>query len=80
MKGFKPEYLYGSNDIRPMYDLITTSGDGSININTVSRDVLEMMGTGSDVIDAIFKQRTKEIGGARQIPVNLAPAFTDRIL
>ena len=59
VKGFKPEYLYGSNDIRPMYDLITTSGDGSININTVSRDVLEMMGTGSDVIDAIFKQRTK---------------------
>ncbi|MBI5204459.1 MAG: general secretion pathway protein GspK [Nitrospirae bacterium] len=75
VKGFKPEYLYGSKDIRPMYDLITTSGDGSININTVSRDVLEMMGTGSDVIDAIFKQRTKEIGGARQIPVNLAPGL-----
>ena len=75
VKGFKPEYLYGSKDIRPMYDLITTSGDGSININTVSKEVLDMMGTGSDAIDAIFKQRTKEIGGARQIPANLAPGL-----
>ncbi|MDO9289300.1 MAG: type II secretion system protein GspK, partial [Thermodesulfovibrionales bacterium] len=75
VKGFKPEYLYGSKDIRPMYDLITTSGDGSININAVSREVLEMTGTGSDVIDAIFKQRTKEFGGARQIPANLAPGL-----
>ncbi|MEK7332826.1 MAG: hypothetical protein AAB017_05560 [Nitrospirota bacterium] len=75
VKGFKPGYLYGSKDIRPIYDLITTSGDGSININTVSREVLEMTGTGSDVIDAIFKQRTKEIGGARQIPANLAPGL-----
>lgn len=75
VKGFKPEYLYGSKDIRSMYDLITTSGDGSININTVSKEVLDMMGTGSDAIDAIFKQRTKEIGGARQIPVNLAPGL-----
>ncbi|TAL26521.1 MAG: hypothetical protein EPN94_03080 [Nitrospirae bacterium] len=75
VKGFKPEYLYGSKDVRPMHDLITTLGDGSININTVSREVMELMGAGSDAIDAIFKQRTTEIGGARQIPANLVPGL-----
>lgn len=75
VKGFKPEYLYGSKDVRPMYELVTASGDGSININTVSREVLELMGAGSEAIDAVFKQRTKELGGARLIPANLAPGL-----
>lgn len=72
VKGFKPEYLYGSNEIMPLYNLITTVGDGGININTASKEVMEMMGANQTDIEAVFKQRTKEFGGVKQIPTSLA--------
>ena len=68
VKGFKPEYLYGSDEIRPLKDLITTAGDGSININTASREVMLIMGVSPEAIELIFKQRTKELGGSRLVP------------
>jgi len=72
VKGFKPEYLYGSGEIKPLYNLITTVGDDSININTASKEIMEMMGANQTDIEAVFKQRTKEFGGVKQIPASLA--------
>ncbi len=78
VKGFKPEYLYGSEDIKPMYNLITTVGDGSFNVNTVSKEVLETMGLSQVEIDSLLKQRTVESGGVKQVPANLSSAGFNR--
>lgn len=69
VKGFKPEYLM------PLYNLVTTFGDGSININTASKEVMEVIGISQEAIDILFKQRTKEIGGVKQMLINLPRGF-----
>jgi general secretion pathway protein K len=78
IKGFKQGFLYGSDEIKPLYDLITTVGDGSININTASREILQLLGASSIDIENIFKQRTKETGGVKQIPLTISSAGTYR--
>lgn len=75
VKGFKPEYLYGSEEIMPLYNLVTTFGDGSININTASKEVMGIMEISQEAIDILFKQRTKEIGGVKQMFINLPRGF-----
>lgn len=68
VKGMKYEYLYGSEDIKPLLPLITTFGTGAININTVSKEVMLSLGLGEIEIEAILKQRNKEAGGFKFIP------------
>lgn len=76
VKGFKSEYLYGSEKNKSMYDLITTFGDSIININTASREVMEIIGINEIDIDTIFAQRTKEFGGVKNIPIGIPSVRT----
>jgi len=72
VKGMKPEYLFGSEEHRAMLPIITTVGRNVININTASRDVMEMLGLTDIEIEAVLKQRTKDFGGFRFIPAQFA--------
>jgi type II secretory pathway component PulK len=72
VKGIKPEYLYGGKDIKPILPLITTFGTGALNINTVSPDLMTLMGLNTFEIEAILKQRNAETGGFSVIPHEFA--------
>ncbi len=72
VKGMKPEYLYGSKEIKPLLPLITTFGRGGININTVSENVMTMLGLNNFEIEAVMKQRTAEAGGFTFVPEQFA--------
>ena len=72
VKGIKPEYIYGGGEGKSILPLITTFGRGNININTVSKEVMEFLGLSVFEIEAIMKQRNKEAGGFRFIPQQFA--------
>jgi general secretion pathway protein K len=72
VRGVKPEYLRGSEDIKAILPLITTFGSGNLNINTVSKGMMQAMGLDEGVIDAIMKQRSGESKGFRAVPPEFA--------
>jgi len=69
IKGMKSEYLQGGGEggiaIMPH---VTTFGKNIININTVSKEVMEILGLNIVEIETILKQRNKDYGGFRFIP------------
>jgi type II secretory pathway component PulK len=67
VKGFKPEYLYGGEDTKPIADMLTVYGAG-LNVNTASSEVFEMLGIDPLDIDTAMKSRTADAGGLRAIP------------
>jgi len=67
IKGFKPGYLYGAEDIAGISSLITTTGLG-VNINTAPAEVLVLSGMDPALVEAIMTLRTKEAGGMRVTP------------
>ncbi|MBM4135280.1 MAG: general secretion pathway protein GspK [Nitrospira sp.] len=72
VKGMRPEYMTGSDEIKAIGPLITTFGKrgdiiGAININTVSKEVMELLGLTPPAIETILKQR--ESGGFKTIPL-----------
>jgi general secretion pathway protein K len=71
VKGVTPEYYYGTEeDTVYLRDLITTWGTG-INVNTVSGDVLEVLGLSAVEIDTILGQREAQ-DGLRSVNPNKA--------
>ncbi len=72
VRGVKPEYLYGGEKTKALLPLITTFGSGNININTVSREMMQAMGLDDGTIDAIMKQRSGEAKGFRSVPAEFA--------
>ena len=69
VKGMKPEYLHGGEGAaRPLLPLITTFGRSGLNINTVSKEVMELLGLNEVEIETILKQRNKDYGGFRFAP------------
>ncbi len=68
VKGMTAEYMYGSEETKSLIPLITTFGKGTININTVSQEVMEILGLNPFEIETVLKQRSKESGGWRLIP------------
>jgi general secretion pathway protein K len=69
VKGMKPEYLYGGEGVaRPLLPLITTFGKRGLNINTVSKEVMELLGLNEVEIETVLKQRNKDYGGFRFVP------------
>lgn len=69
VKGMKPEYFKDGGEGKSLLPLITTFGGNTININTVSKEVMQMLGFDDNEIEAIMKQRTREAGGGwRLIP------------
>lgn len=62
IKGWTEEYLYGTADdeesestVRGIASMLTTWGDGKINPNSASREVLESMGLAEGYVDAILE-------------------------
>ncbi|MBI5638902.1 MAG: general secretion pathway protein GspK [Nitrospirae bacterium] len=68
VKGMTKDYLYGAGELKPLLGLITTFGSGSLNINTVSTEVMELMGLDAFEIEAVLKQRSAEAGGFTFVP------------
>jgi type II secretory pathway component PulK len=68
VKGMKPEYFKDGNAGNSLLKLITTFGNNTININMVSREVMQVLGFDESEIEAIMKQRTRESGGFRFTP------------
>ena len=77
IKGFTPEIVYGgpppdpkSEPLRGIAHLLTTFGDGKVNINTASREVLLTLTSGNGkmiddwVVDDILKYRLGDDGEA----------------
>ncbi|MDH4231539.1 MAG: general secretion pathway protein GspK [Nitrospirota bacterium] len=67
VKGMKPEYFDRDRE-NSLLRLITTFGGNTLNINTVSKEVLQMLEFDDTEIEAIMKQRNKDSGGFRFIP------------
>jgi general secretion pathway protein K len=72
VKGVKPGYLYGSEHVKALLPFITTFGSGNININTVSKEMMQAMGLDEGTIAAIMKQRSGEYKGFRSVPPEFA--------
>lgn len=69
VKGMKPEYLFGEGiDAKGLLSLITTFGRNTININTVTPEVMQFLGLNDVEIATVIKQRNKAYGGFRFIP------------
>jgi len=68
VKGMKPEYFKDEGGENSLLHLITTFGSDTVNINTVSKEVMQILGLDDSEIEAIMKQRNKESGGFRFIP------------
>lgn len=68
VKGVRPDHMSGPGGGRSLADLVTTFGTGSININTVTKETMELIGLDQFEIEAIMKQRNGEAGGFRFVP------------
>lgn len=75
IREFKKDYFHGSEDRKGIKDLITTFGSGRININTVSKEVMEVLGLGSSEIETIVLQRNA-LRGYKAIPPHLTGLFS----
>jgi len=66
-QGMKPEYFKAGSE-KSLLGLITTFGNNTVNINTVSSDVMHLLGFDENEIEAIMKQRTGEQAGSGSSP------------
>ncbi len=60
VKGFKPEYLYGDDEILPLLDYITTWGEG-LNINSMDANLMEAIGLDPLQVDALMTSRRNDM-------------------
>lgn len=74
IRDFRKDYLYGSEERKGIKDLITTFGGGKLNINTASKEVMEILGLGSVDSETIISQRNN-LRGYRAIPPHLTGLF-----
>jgi general secretion pathway protein K len=72
VKGMASQYMDGSFDVNSLLSLITTFNRGAVNINTVSEEVMRLLGLNDYEIEAVLKQRNVETGGFRFIPREFA--------
>lgn len=72
VKGFGPDALVSPETARTIAQHVTTFGPNTLNINTASPELMRLLGMNDFEIEAVLKQRTREIGGFRFIP----PQFT----
>ena len=74
VKGMLPEYFKSGDDGKSLLQFITTFGGNTVNINTVSTEVMQILGLDDSEIEAVMKQRTVESGGFKFIP----PQFSSK--
>jgi len=72
VNGMKPEYFKERGEEKSLLPLITTFGGNTLNINTVSTEVMQLLGLDESEIESIMKQRTREAGGWKTIPQQYA--------
>ncbi len=72
VKGLTRDVFSGSESLQPVLPLITTFSRGTININSVSEEVMTLLGLSPVEIEAILKQRNEVSGGFRFIPREFA--------
>lgn len=68
VKGIGPDSLISPETARTIMRHVTTFGTNSLNINTASPELMRLLGMNDFEIEAVLKQRTREIGGFRFIP------------
>ncbi len=71
VKEFGDGLLGGSDDYSSILPLITTFGDGRFNVNTVSREMMSLLGVSEIDIDNVMSYRDSETGGLSAVPSNL---------
>jgi general secretion pathway protein K len=71
IKGYKPEYFYGTDGSAGLKPIITTWGR-RINVNTVSPEVLEVLGLDPMEVESIMAQR-RAADGLRAVPSLASP-------
>lgn len=74
IRGFKKEYLYGSEKNKGIREFITTFGSGRLNINTAKKEVMEALGLGTSDIETILSQRSS-LRGFRAVPPPVSGIF-----
>lgn len=74
IREFRKDYLYGSEERKGIKDFITTFSSGRLNINTVSKELMEILGLGSVSSETIISQRNS-LRGYRAIPPHLTGLF-----
>lgn len=73
VKGIDESVYNGSESYRGIGDFITVYGNNAMNVNTVSSEMLSILGLGPVEIDYIMSYRDQETGGLAQVPPSLAP-------
>lgn len=68
VRGFAEFFNKDKTSEKTILNLITTFGRGAVNINTVSQEVMELLGLNPFEIEAVLKQRNEEAGGFRFVP------------
>lgn len=71
VKGYSDEILYGSDTYRALSPFLTVYGNNAININTVSAEVMRVLGISEVDIENVMSYRDPESGGLGQVPTNL---------
>lgn len=74
IRGFDEVILKGSEDSKGILSYITTFCQGRLNVNTVSRDVMEIMGIDTLTIENLISGRDA-IKGYRVVPQNVRNFF-----
>lgn len=72
VKGLTRDVFAGSDNLQSVFPLITTFGRGTLNINSVSEEIMTLLGLSPVEIEAILKQRNEVSGGFRFIPREFA--------
>jgi len=73
VKDFPAGLLDGSGGLKDVSSLLTTVGDGTFNVNTASRELMEILGVSEIDIENVMRYRNAESGGLRMVPTGLRP-------
>jgi len=74
IREFRRDYFFGSEERKGIRDFVTTFGSGKININTVDKEMMEIMGLTRIDIETLLSQRYS-LKGYRAIPPHLTGLF-----
>ncbi len=74
IRNFDEKILNGSEDSKPLFPYITTFCQGRLNLNSVSKDVMEILGIDTLTIENVLSGRDT-MKGYRAVPQNLRNLF-----
>ncbi len=74
IRNFDEKILNGSEDSKPLFPYITTFCQGRLNLNSVSKEVMEILGIDTLTMERVLSGRDA-MGGFRVVPQNLRSFF-----